>query len=202
MLKCYRKKKLLGSFSSHHLKISLALLSVFLIASLFVSVSYAQEEDEEDEVDKGMAQDFGWAAVGLFGVSILYVLFYQFFMNSRRILPKNEKFEKRREVIKKVFLKVRKPLRALHYFAGIIAIGILFTHGISLINQEAEKVIIGLTTASIYLFYVISGIMIKLVLKKSKKGLKLKKFLFKIHTSLLLIALIGTIHLIHIAIAE
>lgn len=183
-------------------KLSFILLTVFLIVFLFISVSYAQEEDEEDEKDKGMAQAFGWVAVGLFGTSILYVIFYQIFMNSRKILPKNEKFEKRRDRIKNVFLKVRKPLRTLHYFAGIIAIGILFTHGISLIDKEAEKVIIGLTTASMYLFYVISGIMIKVVLKKTKKGLKLKKLLFKIHTSLLLILLIGSIHLIHIAIAE
>lgn len=99
---------------------------------------------------------------------------------------------------------MRKPLRALHYCAGITAIIILLTHGISLIliEADAEKVIIGLITASIYLFYVVSGIIIKVILKKSKKALKLRKFLFKIHTSLIIFCIIGLTHIAHVAIVE
>lgn len=197
-------KNALHHISQHYLKTFFVLLGLILILSLFISVSIAQEEeeDEEDEKDKGMAQDFGWVAVGLFAASIVYVIFYQVFINSRKLLPKNDKFEKRRDTIKKVFLKVRKPLRILHYFAGITAIIILFTHGISLIGEDPEKVVVGLTTATLYLFYVTSGILIKVVLKKSKKALKLKKFLFRVHTSLIILALIGSIHLVHLVIAE
>jgi len=66
-------KNALHHISQHYLKTFFVLLGLILILSLFISVSIAQEEeeDEEDEKDKGMAQDFGWVAVGLFAASIV-----------------------------------------------------------------------------------------------------------------------------------
>ncbi|MFX0071986.1 MAG: hypothetical protein ACFFAO_12930 [Candidatus Hermodarchaeota archaeon] len=177
-----------------YFKIMLLFFISFLVLTQLISISVANGDDDVGDI----AKDLGWVAVGLFSVAILYVIFYQIFINSKKILPKNEKFEKRRDNIKKIYIKVRKPLSLLHYFAASAAIIILLIHGISLIGNEAEKVIIGLVAGSFYLVYIIMGILIKVVFKKSKKALKVRK----IHTNLIIFAIIGIITIVHIIIAE
>ncbi|MHA1507400.1 MAG: hypothetical protein ACTSO6_01705, partial [Promethearchaeota archaeon] len=105
-------------------KISLKLVLVFTIFAfglVYVS-STAVAEDEDDDDFKDRAKNLGVAALGLFSASIIYVFFYQTFINSKKILPKNDKFEERRAKIQKTFLKVKKPLSLLHFFAGGTAI--------------------------------------------------------------------------------
>ncbi|MFW9948679.1 MAG: hypothetical protein ACFFKA_00965 [Candidatus Thorarchaeota archaeon] len=183
----------------HQKKFNLVILLLlsFLVLTCVTQIVVAEDGGDDDYKDR--AKNFGFVAIGLFSVSIIYVIFYQTFINSKKILPKNEKFEERRAKIQKTFLKVKKPLSLLHYFAGSTALILLLIHGTSLIGEGNIKAILGLTTASLYLFFVIMGITIKLVLKKLKRPKKLKRTLFKVHTNLIISVLIISIHIIHIA---
>lgn len=154
-----------------------------------------------DDFDDGNARDFGWVAIGLFSLSILYVIFYHSFINSNKLAKRNPKFEGLRDKNRKIFLKVKKPLSYLHYIAGLIAISIILTHGITLIiigESDTLKIILGITTASVYVYYVLLGLMIKIILKKAKKLAKLKMTLYKVHTNLIIIILIGALHIAHL----
>ena len=62
-------------------------LTIFTLGVICVS-SIAVAEDEEDDDFKDRAKNLGMVAIGLFSVSILYVFFYQTFINSKKILPK------------------------------------------------------------------------------------------------------------------
>ena len=173
-------------------------LTIFTLGVICVSSTVVAEDGEDDDF-KDRAKNLGVAALGLFSVSIIYVFFYQTFINSKKILPKNDKFEERRAKIQKTFLKVKKPLSLLHFFAGGTAIILLIIHGATLIVEGNIKAILGLTTASFYLFLGTTGIIIKVVLKKLKKPKKLRRTLFKTHTNLILFILIISLHIVHIA---
>jgi len=187
----------------HHAlnKRSLQLVLVFMIFAygLIYLSSTAVAEDEDDDDLKDRAKNLGVAALGLFSASIIYVFFYQTFINSKKILPKNDKFEERRAKIQKTFLKVKKPLSLLHFFAGGTAIILLFIHGTTLIVEDNIKAILGLTTASLYLTFGITGLIIKVILKKFKKPKKLRRTLFKFHTSLIVFIIIILLHIAHVA---
>ena len=180
-----------------YLKVSL-LLMIFALGVICLSSTAIAEDGEDDDL-KDRAKNLGIVAISLFSVSILYVIFYQTFINSKKILPKNDKFEERRAKIQKTFLKVKKPLSLLHFFAGGTAIILLAIHGATLIVEGNVKAILGLTTASLYLFLGTTGIIIKVVLKKLKKPKKLRRTLFKTHTNLILFILIISFHIAHIA---
>ena len=173
-------------------------LTIFTLGVICVSSTVVAEDGEDDDF-KDRAKNLGVAALGLFSVSIIYVFFYQTFINSKKILPKNDKFEERRAKIQKTFLKVKKTLSLLHFFAGGTAIILLFMHGATLIVEGNFKAILGLTTASLYLIFGITGITIKVVLKKIKKLKKLRRTLFKFHTSLIIFIIIISLHIAHIA---
>ncbi len=173
-------------------------LTIFTLGVICVSSTVVAEDGEDDDF-KDRAKNLGVAALGLFSVSIIYVFFYQTFINSKKILPKNDKFEERRAKIQKTFLKVKKPLSLLHFFAGGTAIILLLIHGATLIVEGNIKAILGLTTASLYLIFGITGITIKVVLKKIKKLKKLRRTLFKFHTSLIIFIIIISLHIAHIA---
>ena len=182
-------------------KRSLKIVLVFVIFALGLvclsSIGVGEDEDDDDFKDR--AKNLGVAALGLFSASIIYVLFYQIFINSKKILPKNDKFDERRAKIQKTFLKVKKPLSLLHFFAGGTAIILLLIHGTTLIVEGNIKAILGLTTASLYLSFGITGLIIKVVLKKIKRLKKLRKPLFKFHTSLIIFIIIISLHIAHVA---
>ena len=182
-------------------KRSLKIVLVFVIFALGLvclsSIGVAEDDDDDDFKDR--AKNLGVAALGLFSASIIYVLFYQIFINSKKILPKNDKFDERRAKIQKTFLKVKKTLSLLHFFAGGTAIILLLIHGTTLIVEGNIKAILGLTTASLYLSFGITGLIIKVVLKKIKRLKKLRKPLFKFHTSLIVFIIIISLHIAHVA---
>jgi hypothetical protein len=173
---------------------------VFSLGIMCVSsTAVAEDEDEDDNDFKDRAKNLGVAALGLFSVSIVYVFFYQIFINSKKILPKNDKFDERRAKIQKTFLKVKKPLSLIHFFAGGTAIILLLIHGTTLIVEGNIKAILGLSTASLYITFGITGLIIKVVLKKFKKPKKLRRTLFKFHTSLIIFIIIISLHVTHVA---
>ena len=182
------KKIEFQALNKRHLEVFL-ILTIFALVVIYVSSTVVAEDGEDDDF-KDRTKNLGVAALGLFSVSILYIFFYQTFINSKKILPKNDKFEERRVKIQKTFLKVKKPLSLLHFFAGGTAIILLVIHGATLIVKGNIKAILGLTTASFYLFLGTTGIIIKVILKKLKKPKKLRRTLFKTHTNLILFILI------------
>ena len=193
----FKDSKNSQTLNQRNYKVVILFLVSFLIVTCVTQTVVA--DDGEDDDFKDRAKNFGFVAIGLFSLSIIYVVFYQTFINSKKILPKNEKYEERRAKIQKTFLKVKKPLSLLHYFAGSIAIILLSIHGTSLIGEGNIKAILGLTTASLYLFLVILGSTIKIVLKKIKKPKNIRRTLFKIHTTLIVFVLIISLHIFHIA---
>ena len=174
------------------------ILTIFALGLICVSsTAVAEDEDEDDFKDR--AKNLGVAALGLFSMSIIYVFFHQIFINSKKILPKNDKFDERRAKIQKTFLKVKKPLSLIHFFAGGTAIILLLIHGTTLIVEGNIKAILGLSTASLYITFGITGLIIKVVLKKFKKPKKLRRTLFKFHTSLIIFIIIISLHITHVA---
>lgn len=184
-----------------HLRNIIIVLLIVLIFSQFISTSIAQEGGEGNEGEGGIARNFGWVSVGLVVISLLYVLFYKSFIISRKIFPKKILFFKGiRDFIRDIFIKVRKPLLVLHYVGGIAALIFLFIHGLTILGYEAQStILIGWITAYIYLYYVITGILIKTVFRKVKKYIKLKRFLTKLHNNLIFLIIIGLIHIAHLA---
>jgi len=71
---------------------SLKIVLVFVIFAFGLvcvsSTAVAEDEDEDNNDFKDRAKNLGVAALGLFSVSIVYVFFYQIFINSKKILPK------------------------------------------------------------------------------------------------------------------
>ncbi|MBY9021221.1 MAG: hypothetical protein KGD67_09195 [Candidatus Lokiarchaeota archaeon] len=193
----FNYKKNLRHLNKDYLKLFLISMIITLVFTSVSLTAVANDGDEDDDF-KDRAKNFGVAAIGLFSVSIIYVVFYQTFINSKKILPQNDKFEARRAKIQKLFLKVKKPLSLIHYFAGFTAIILVVIHGLSLIGEGNIKAYLGLTTASFYLFFVILGITIKVVLKKLKRPKKLRRTLFKVHTSLIIFVVIISLHVVHI----
>lgn len=193
----FNYKKNLRHLNKDYLKLFLISMIITLVFTSVSLTAVANGGDEDDDF-KDRAKNFGVAAIGLFSVSIIYVVFYQTFINSKKILPQNDKFEARRAKIQKLFLKVKKPLSLIHYFAGFTAIILVVIHGLSLIGEGNIKAYLGLTTASFYLFFVILGITIKVVLKKLKRPKKLRRTLFKVHTSLIIFVVIISLHVVHI----
>jgi len=189
----------LQALNKHSLQLVLVFMIFFFGLVCASSTAVAEDEDEDNDDFKDRAKNLGVAALGLFSASIIYVFFYQTFINSKKILPKNDKFEERRAKIQKIFLKVKKPLSLLHFFAGGTAIILLLIHGTTLIVEGIIKALLGLTTASLYLTFGITGIIIKVVLKKFKKPKKLRRTLFKFHTSLIIFIIIISLHIAHVA---
>jgi cell division protein FtsW (lipid II flippase) len=195
----FRNKIEFQALNKRYLKIVLVFV-IFAFGLVCVSsTAVAEDEDEDDNDFKDRAKNLGVAALGLFSVSIVYVFFYQIFINSKKILPKNDKFDERRAKIQKTFLKVKKPLSLIHFFAGGTAIILLLIHGTTLIVEGNIKAILGLSTASLYITFGITGLIIKVVLKKFKKPKKLRRTLFKFHTSLIIFIIIISLHVTHVA---
>jgi len=164
-----------------------------------------QEEEEEDEGDDdGLfdgAGDLGVAAIVLFGIGCLYVIVFQGFMLSKKLLPDNERNNVFKKKYQEFFIKVRRPLYYVHWLAGVGAISVLTFHMIGLVTTGEEPVLIGIITTILYVFYIVSGAIVKLPLAFLKKLGKFRLVLGKIHRSLLLFFVIIAIHAVHISLA-
>ena len=151
-------------------------------------------EWEDDDI-----KNLGVAALGLFSLGLIYVFFFQIM----RLTLKLNKEKERNVVFKanyqKFFKVVRKPLQWLHYLAGTAAIVLLAIHGIGMLPEDNEKAVLGIVTGSFLAFYVLTGFIIKIILAKAKKAKKLKKYLFFIHRSLIVILIVLGIHIAHVA---
>jgi len=83
-----------------------------------------------------------------------------------------------------------------------MAIIILLIHGTLSFKNQNENVILGLIVGSFYCAFAVIGFIIKVVLNKPKKTIKLKKKLFKVHTSIIIFVIIVALTITHIIIAN
>ena len=167
---------------------------LFLLISIgFVKLGIAGEWEDDD------AKDMGVAAFGLFGISLIYVFFFQIMRLTLKLNKDKERNVKFKEGYMKFFNAVRKPLQWIHYLAGTTGIILIGIHGIGMLPEDNSQAVLGIITGAFLAFYVLSGLMIKVVLPKVKKARKLKKFLFFIHRSAIPILVVLAIHIAHVA---
>ncbi|NHJ86968.1 MAG: hypothetical protein FK734_16010 [Asgard group archaeon] len=178
----------------------LILLLGLMLVQLITTNTIADDNDSEDDDDEDLSQSLGWASIGLFVVSSIYIVFYQTFKLTRKINSEG-RATGFKEFIANTFRKVRKPLLYIHYFSGLAALGVLLAHGILLTNDDSEA-IIGWVSAGIYIFYILTGILLWFKIISPKRNLKLRKVVLYLHRSLLLFAAIIIIHIIHVAISD
>ncbi len=184
----------------HKKNIFLSLFFIFLL-SISISSSYARAEDEDDDGEDN-AKDLGEIAFALFAVACIYIAVYQIFILSRKLPKDNERAEQIKKKIGDFHKLVKKPLSLLHYGAASAAIIFLWIHGSALIGEDNSMAAIGLTTASLLTFFVLSGLIIKLTHGKGKVAITLKKVLYKIHTNLIIFLVVLIPHLIHISMED
>ena len=183
------------------LAIALFIIILVLQSSLIqVRADDDDEDEDDDDDDEDLSSSLGWASVGLFAVSSIYIAFYQTYRITRR-LSKEGKQGETRQTITNIFLKVRKPLLYVHYFAGLAALIVLLTHGIMLTDDDSGA-IIGWATAGVYIFYIFTGILLWFKIISYKRNPKLRKAVLYIHRSLLIFAIIIAIHIIHLALVD
>ncbi|MHA1211496.1 MAG: hypothetical protein ACTSSH_03450 [Candidatus Heimdallarchaeota archaeon] len=181
----------------------LIVLVIGLVALQLSIMPVAAEDDDDDDDDddnKDIAKDLGWVAVGLLVVSSLYVPFYQLFKITRKIDSEGKR-KGFKDSVAKVFRKLRKPFQYIHYFSGLAALGVLIAHGVFLTKDDAEAVI-GWVSAGIYVFYILTGMLIWFKIIHPKRNKKLRKVVLYIHRSLLLFAIVIIIHIVHVVISD
>jgi len=162
------------------------------------SISKVSADDGDDDDDENdAANSLGWAAVGLLVVSTIYIVFYQSFKITRKISNEG-KLSSFKDFVAKVFRAVRKPLLYIHYFSGLAALGVLIAHGI-LLSRDSAASTIGWASAGIYIFYILTGLILWFKIITPKRTKKLWKVVLYVHRSLLLFAAILAIHIIHVA---
>ena len=158
------------------------------------------DDDHGDEND--LAETLGTISGVSFIVASIYILLFQL----RKLLQKRE-FENKtinqiKSGIKFLLTKYRKPLLILHYSAGTLGLLTIIIHGILFLSEDLGTVILGVITSVLYLFYLISGIFIKIRFSFMKKHKALWKNLYKSHVNIIIFIGIIILHLIHLALAD
>ena len=177
-------------------------IKIFLVISIFLLISSSltklgAAEDEDDDEDR--AKNLGVAAFGLFAISLVYVFFSQIMRLTMKLNKEKERNAKFKENYMKFFKVIRKPLLIVHYLASGTAIALLAIHGLGMLPEDNEQAVLGIITGSFLALYILTGIIVKFILPKFKKARKLRKYLYFIHRSLIVILVVLAIHLAHVA---
>lgn len=198
------KKTARDSSSLRFISLLLVLFVIFLVLQNSIINVNAEDEDEDDEDDddfEDVSKDLGWAAIGLFVVNSIYVLFSKAFRITRKFSDEG-KFAAVKSNTRSAYLKVRKPLQIVHGVSGLGALVVLLIHGIVLTDGDSEAVALGWATTAIFIFYILTGIILMLKLKPFWTAKKVRKTLLFLHRNLILLALIFILHIVHIVISD
>jgi hypothetical protein len=181
---------------------------IFLILFIFILIFtinplvLADEEEEDEEDGEGFAKDLGIVAIALFVASIINVGILYLYRFSRKFITEESSAIGIRETTRNFYLKTRKPLNFIHYFVGLAAVTVLIIHGIKLTQKDDETVILGWITAGVYVFYILTGLILKLKIKPIWNSKKIVRFLNIIHRSMILFIGIIIAHIVHVLIAD
>ncbi len=195
-------------FNQRKTKFFYLLFFSLLSISMILSLSYVQADDDNGYNDgigligDDLAKDIGAIAIGLFAAGMINVIVLFVYKFTRKFLNDEEKTGKIKNVTQKVYLKTKKPLNYLHYLLTLAATTIIILHGIEFIKKEQEVGIFGWVAVAIFLFYILTGAIIKLKIKplwKSKRG---HKILNKLHRSLLIFLAVIAVHIVHVLLTD
>ncbi len=196
-------------FNQRRNKFLFLLYFSLLNISLILALSYIQAKDDNGDDDDGigligddLAKDIGTIAIGLFATGMINVIVLYVYKFTRKFLNDEGKTGKIKSVTREVYLKTRKPLNYLHYLLTLAATTIIILHGIEFIKKEQEVGIFGWVAVAIFLFYILTGAIIKLKIKPlwtSKRG---RKILNKLHRSLLIFLVVIAIHIVHVLLTD
>ena len=181
-------------------------LVFFLICIIsFSNPSLADDDNGEEENngdDDDFAKDIAYVSISLFVASAVTISIYMTNKYSRRFLGDEGKAKETKDKISQVYRKIRKPLNYIHYVVGFAALTTLLIHGIRFSDKDEKLVAIGWVTTVIYIFYVLSGLIIWLKIKPFWRSKKTIRILGKIHRSLIFFIGIVVLHLIHVIMAD
>ena len=181
-------------------------IAFILVVSVGFSFTSSADDDDKGDDDKGddddFAKDLAYVSIGLFVATAVTISVYMTNKYSRRFLGDEGKSKETKDKISQIFRKIRKPLNYIHYIVGFAALTTLLIHGIRFSNKDEKLVAIGWITTAVYIFYVLSGLVIWLKIKPFWNSKKTVRILNKIHRSLILFVGIVILHLIHVVIAD
>ena len=177
--------------------------------SLILALSYTQAKDDDDDDDEGigligddLAKDIGTIAIGLFAAGMINVVVLYVYKFTRKYLNDEGKSGKIKKITRNVYLKTRKPLNYLHYLLPLAATTIIILHGIEFIKKDQEIGIFGWVAVAIFLFFILTGAIIKLRIKPfwtSKRG---RNILRKLHGNILILLAVIAVHVVHVLLAD
>jgi len=176
-----------------------------LSISLVLAPSYIQADDDDDGIGligDDLAKDIGLIAIGLFAVGMINVVVLYVYKFTRKFLNDEGKTGKIRSVTRKVYLKTRKPLNYLHYLLPLAATTIIILHGVEFIKKEQEVGIFGWVAVAIFLFFILTGAIIKLRIKPLWTSKRARKTLIKLHGNPLIFLAVIAVHIVHILLAD
>ena len=190
--------------SKKKLQVATGVVFIIIFIFCFSSITLADDDNgEEDENrDDDFAKDIAYVSVGLFVATAVTILIYMTNKYSRRFLGEEGRAKETKDWISQAFRKIRKPLNYSHYFVGFAALTTLLIHGIRLSERGEKLVAIGWITTVVYIFYVLSGLVIWLKIKPFWNSKKMIRILNKLHRSLIFFVIIVILHLIHVIMAN
>ena len=178
-------------------------INSFIFILFFTSILLVNANgEEEDEDGDDFAKDLGIVAIALFVASVVNVGILYLYKLSRKFITEESSAYGINEATRNFYLKTRKPLNFIHYFIGLAAVTVLFIHGIKLTQKDDETVILGWITAGVYIFYILTGLILKLKIKPIWNSKKIVRILSKIHRSMILFIGIILTHIVHVLIAD
>ncbi|MFW9852964.1 MAG: hypothetical protein ACFFDS_08475 [Candidatus Thorarchaeota archaeon] len=178
---------------------------IFLTSLIFIlvlTINPLVVADDEVENGDDFAKDLGIIAIGFFVVSVVNVGILYFYRFSRKFFTEDSGSNRIKETTRNFYLKTRKPLNFVHYFIGLAAVTVLVIHGVKLTQKENETVVLGWITAGVYVFYILTGLILKLKLKPIWNSKKIVRILNKIHRSMIVFIGIIITHIVHVLIAD
>ncbi len=173
-----------------------------------ILVQADDDEDEEDDdngiglIEDDLAKDIGYITIGLFGAGMLNIIALYIYKFTRRFLDDEGRSGKIKNFTREAYLKTRKPLNYLHYLLTLGGTTIILLHGIEFIRKEQEVGVFGWVATAIFLFYILTGTIIKLKLKPLWTSKKTRKILNTLHRSLLVFLAVIAVHIVHIILAD
>ena len=181
---------------------------IFIVFStLLITSAVVLADDDDDDDDDGFiggdaAKDIGYIAIGLFVAGMMNVIILYSFKLSKRLLGEEGVSGKVRNFTRETYLKTRKPLNWLHYILAFSATTIIFLHGLTFINKDAEVGVFGWIAIGIFLFYVVTGLIIKLKIKPFWSSKTARKVINTLHRNLIIIIGVIVVHILHILLAD
>jgi hypothetical protein len=186
------------------------LLVVLTITLLVIpQINVLADDDDNGDDDDGLgligedlASDIGYITIGLFGAGMINVVVLYIYKITRRFLDDEGRSGKVKNFTREAYLKTRKPLNYLHYLLTFAGTTIILLHGIEFIKKDEEVGVFGWIATAVFLFYIVTGALIKLRIKPLWTSKKARKVLNWSHRSIVVFLVVIAVHIVHIIMAD